>query len=43
MSFKVKSARRFETERFECLKSFSKHNGLKYYSESFPPIASKRC
>ena len=30
-------------QRFESLKSFSKHNGEKYYSESFPPVASKRC
>ena len=39
----MKSARRFKTERFESLKSFSKHNGSKYYRESFPPVVSKRC
>ena len=39
----MKSARRFKTEKFESLKSFSKHNGYKYHSESFPPVASKRC
>ena len=39
----MKSARRFKTERFESLKSFSKHNGKKYYGESFPPVARKRC
>ena len=39
----MKSARRFETEKSESLKSFSKHNGQKYYSESFPTVASKRC
>ena len=31
------------TERFESLKSFSKHNGQKYHSKSFPPVAYKRC
>ena len=33
----------FQTERFESLKSFSKHNGEKYCSESFPPVVSERC
>ena len=39
----MKSARHFKTERFESLKSFSKHIGQKYYSESFPQVSSKRC
>ena len=39
----MKSALRFKKERFESLKSFSKHDGKKYYSESFPPVVSKRC
>ena len=38
----MKSERRFKTERFEGLKSFSNHNGQKYYSESFPPVTSER-
>ena len=43
LTFKVKSSRRLKTERFKSLKSFGKHNGQKYYSESFPLFASKRC
>ena len=39
----MKSAHRFKTERFESLKSFSKHNGKKYYRESFSQVASGRC
>ena len=39
----MKSAHRFKTERFESLKSFGKRNGKKYYSESFPPVVSKKC
>ena len=39
---KLKSACRFKTERFESLKSVSKHRVIKQYMESFSPVALKR-
>ena len=42
MNLKLKSARRFKTERLESLKSVSEHRVIKYYSESFSPVAFKR-
>ena len=43
INLKLKSARRFKTERFESLKSVSKHRVIKKYSESFSSVAFKRC
>ena len=43
MNLKLKSARRFKMERFESLKSVSKHRVIKKYSESFSSVAFKRC
>ena len=43
INLKLKSARRFKTERFESLKSVSKHRVIKKYSESFSSVAFRRC
>ena len=43
INFKLKSARRFKTERCESLKSVSKRRVIKMYSESFSSVAFKRC
>ena len=43
INLKLKSARRFKTERFESLKNVSKHCVIKKYNESFSSVAFKRC
>ena len=43
MNVKLKSARHFKRERFESLKSVSKHRVIKKHSESFSSVAFKRC
>ena len=41
IDLELKSACHFKTERFESLKNVRKQHVQKYYSESFPRVASK--
>ena len=43
MNLELKSACRFKGERLESLKNVRKHLVQKYYTESLPSVASKRC